>query len=437
MITAGESVTGSKFIGRESEIGDLLRIIKDGRSCSIYGMPRVGKTSLVLETIRRINENPSLVGEKTVRFFEFTLSKASDNWIRLFEDFVSFVLSNAEDFKASSPDLHKKLCSLSERVCDGLYSATPKINPSAICRLCSCFFELSETEIWIVIDEMDYANESLGNNIQVLREMIAKPAHHTKAINISRHSLASIFPRDGNGSNYPGVISENLIVKGFDNNEIDLFKSKLLQELPSLSDEAWQQMLYYGGNVPYFLAILSEYVLDPCEPSMDEFCKNPLMKYSEAIEFWFSALCQLGSFETVLRFVSGESNLNLVNLVAYGVIVNGKLSIPFLEKFLQQKKRSDSGDLVDEYLGLSSSISLLLERGNSLLIPLFRDPSKLQIVKTAIADLNAMSAKIEYIEKLQKIKSSFLFIDAPFDELNAFRQRICEINDYFEGVFEQ
>jgi hypothetical protein len=53
-IQAGNPVTGSAFIGRETEIGQIIALLKMGQSVVILAPRRFGKTSLVLEILRRM-----------------------------------------------------------------------------------------------------------------------------------------------------------------------------------------------------------------------------------------------------------------------------------------------------------------------------------------------------------------------------------------------
>ena len=52
-IQAGNPVTGAEFIGREKEIGQIMELLNMGQSVVILAPRRFGKTSLVLEVLRR------------------------------------------------------------------------------------------------------------------------------------------------------------------------------------------------------------------------------------------------------------------------------------------------------------------------------------------------------------------------------------------------
>ena len=55
VINAGKPVTGRSFLGRDYELDLILNLIESGQSVVIIAPRRYGKTSLVLEVLRRIN----------------------------------------------------------------------------------------------------------------------------------------------------------------------------------------------------------------------------------------------------------------------------------------------------------------------------------------------------------------------------------------------
>lgn len=55
IINAGKPVTGKSFLGRNKEIDLILNMVESGQSVVIIAPRRYGKTSLVLEVLRRLN----------------------------------------------------------------------------------------------------------------------------------------------------------------------------------------------------------------------------------------------------------------------------------------------------------------------------------------------------------------------------------------------
>ena len=54
MIQVGRPVDGIPFIGREKEIQEIMTYLKMGQSIVVIAPLRFGKTSLVLEVLRRM-----------------------------------------------------------------------------------------------------------------------------------------------------------------------------------------------------------------------------------------------------------------------------------------------------------------------------------------------------------------------------------------------
>ena len=56
----GQPVPTERLVGRDGVIEDLVRRIRASVHCSIVGLPRIGKTSVALECIRRLESaNPT------------------------------------------------------------------------------------------------------------------------------------------------------------------------------------------------------------------------------------------------------------------------------------------------------------------------------------------------------------------------------------------
>ncbi len=62
MIQVGKPVSGNDFIGREKEIAEIVEYLKMGQSVVIIAPRRFGKTSLILEVIRRVKKEKYYTG---------------------------------------------------------------------------------------------------------------------------------------------------------------------------------------------------------------------------------------------------------------------------------------------------------------------------------------------------------------------------------------
>ena len=55
--TAGKPVLGENLIGREKIIQEIIKLTSKGQSVVIIAPRRMGKTSVILEVINRINKD--------------------------------------------------------------------------------------------------------------------------------------------------------------------------------------------------------------------------------------------------------------------------------------------------------------------------------------------------------------------------------------------
>ena len=78
MFKVGPPVTGKDFIGRDDEMSTVLSAMRNGNNISIYGMARIGKTSLIKEAMRRIEEQPDIL-PLPASFFRFSLTREKEN----------------------------------------------------------------------------------------------------------------------------------------------------------------------------------------------------------------------------------------------------------------------------------------------------------------------------------------------------------------------
>ncbi len=62
MIQVGKPVSGNEFIGREQEIREIITYLKIGQSIVVIAPRRFGKTSLILEVIRRLKKDKYFTG---------------------------------------------------------------------------------------------------------------------------------------------------------------------------------------------------------------------------------------------------------------------------------------------------------------------------------------------------------------------------------------
>lgn len=111
----GPSVVGEEFFDREKEVKRLTRLIDEGKSILLVAPRRVGKTSLVLETFRRLEERNQdhvlfvdiqdcSTPQDVIVTLSMAAKKYNDLWEKvkgIFEKFFKQLKENVESFGSS------------------------------------------------------------------------------------------------------------------------------------------------------------------------------------------------------------------------------------------------------------------------------------------------------------------------------------------------
>ncbi len=425
----GAIVQGEDFIGRNEEIDRIISAMKVKNNISIFGMSRIGKSSIVKEMIRRVNS--SSIFPKKPFFFEYRLTQDKSIRINFFEKFKNFIMDISNEYCGEETYEIEELKDLIEEIERGLEK--DKVHHECYISACEIITRLYDNDIWIILDEMDYANTAFGTNIQSVREIIN--SDRVRVINISRHSLASIFPIDGNGSNYPGVISVNIPIKGFSDEDMATFKQRFALEIGAEKvEEIWDDLLAYAGNVPFFLSLLANSAMENSGDSLTDIAENPYGKYMETLKYWYQALYSDNMLENAIKFIEDPQQPEAKNLRVFGIVQDGKFSVPYFPAYIKQQNASmQSKGMLEEYLDFQTEIDVLIMRGKSLLQGMMRDKGTLKSVNMYLKELEAMKAKIECMKTLDE-KDTFVRITPSIEEINTFDMEIRKINDFFEQL---
>lgn len=429
MFKVGAPVTGEDFIGRETEIERIVSAIKSGNNISVYGMARIGKTSIIKEIVRRASATD--IFQKTPMFFEFRLTKDKNIRYHFFEDLKDFILDKVEEYDGEETNQINSLKRLISRVEDG--QDEKMVNHERYIRMCSKITKLYDNDIWIILDEMDYANTAFGSYIQKIRELVTTDRVHV--INISRHSLTSIFPAHSEGSNYPGVVTQNIPIIGFSQNDTCSFKDRF-NTITGLknADTIWDSMIKYTGNVPYFLALLSNEISANNVQTIADIAENPYGKYMETLKYWYQSLYSDNMLDNAIKYIEDPIQANTKNLLVFGIIQDGTFSVPWFADYIQtQSEMGQPSDLMDEYYEMQTQIPVLLTRGKNVSQGVMRDRETLKRINVCIQELESMESKIECMRVLNE-KNTFVRIVPSVEEINLFDTKIRDINDYFEQL---
>ncbi|MCI8513820.1 MAG: ATP-binding protein [Lachnospiraceae bacterium] len=264
----GPVVTGESFIGRRKLIEELERkYISGGRSgsLSIYGMPRVGKSSLIYNLFRRpaAEENPGLV---TV-----TVD------LGMQESFFSLWRNIVRGIRRA---MRKK--GIGGEEADGLFEVLSELYTSyelLIEDLEDLFDTLNEmgVRLLICIDEFDactriFADENASSStyFQFLRTVATNPEYNVSFVLISRRSLEHLEEKAGGGS-VLHLALEKRPISGFDEADKEAYKRTLAAHGVEVGKNLEKKLWHYGGGSPYLLSILgSTLVNEAPEKDLDK-----------------------------------------------------------------------------------------------------------------------------------------------------------------------
>lgn len=430
MFQAGAPVEGQDFIGRSAEIARVISAMQSGNNISIYGMARVGKSSIVKEIIRRAKS--SNLFQKVPLFFEYRLTQDKNIRFHFFEDLKDFILDKTEEYGEEENSDIQSLKRLISRVEKGLENK--EVNHERYIRMCDKLTTLYDNDLWIIIDEMDYANSAFGDYIQKIREIV-NSSDRVHIINISRHSLSSIFPINGNGSNYPGIVSQNIPIVGFSEEDMASFKETFAAAIGNETAEAiWDSMIQYAGNIPYFLALLANGIMENKDVSLADIAENPYGKYMETLNQWYQALYSDNMLENAMKYIANPQQAEAKNLRVFGIVQGETFAVPWFAEYIQKQNTAEqTSGLLGAYVEFQTKIHILLEQGNKILQGIMRDRETLKNVNVSLGELEAMNIKIECMKTLRD-KNTFVRILPSVEEINTFDTKIRNINDLFERL---
>lgn len=414
MFDVGMPVIGDNFIGREQEIRELTRSIIDYCNISVYGLPRIGKTSLVKETIRRIAVNNP---DSCPLFFEYTLTRNPENRT----DFYSALCDFLEDIVLETGENALKLT----KELDGKLRKTSSY--LVYIRFYGELYEIIHRPLYIIIDEMDYAHESLGGEVQNLREL-ATQSPYIRLINISRHTLASIFPLGIDGSNYPGIFNPIIPLRGYIDEDVQLYRSRLHAYTDIVNDELWEKIQYYCGNIPVLLSDFASKIISKKDFYFDQDLESIISQnshYRTCLHYWFQSLCERKLLRELLEFIEvGDKGIG--DLSSYGIVVNQKIAVPYFEDYVISiiGNSNNYSELYQEYFSLENEIKQVIEKCTNLLKELMGlDKTTCREVQGVKTNMEAALLKINYTKSLSALKDANLIKpDISIEEVNMIKQ---------------
>ena len=293
----GMPVTGERFVGREKEVNRILRdflLDSEGNNMAIYGLPRIGKTSIVKEAIRRyVNSNdkednvcPIYIGLRPVEGFSiphiyyFILSGI---WEELNE--YSMTDSTKEFLMGPINEMRGKI---QENNVNASLVLTPFLNFFFRCQKSGFLLRL-------VFDEYDSVMPTFINDRKELdtvglnafnggiRKIIEEDKYGTRILFITRNRLSEMEP-EGVSSRLMGLCGEPIMIKTFSPEDVLAYWSRLsaYDKDGIISEYHKDKIAYYAGNnYPYWMNLVNSILFEGINNNEDE--KETVLKISSTI----------------------------------------------------------------------------------------------------------------------------------------------------------
>lgn len=241
----GGTVTETRFIGREAELRTIAsRVFGAGGygSIAIIGLPRVGKSSLVSEAIRRADARSGALRTVVVRANVGEFASIGELFRRLIEDL-------AEGIESQSLGNHE----IDRRMNQAL--ALEVLDFGAVR---SVFRSLRRAEVRpvCVLDEFDAGRRLFNETPQCfhwLRELCSTPAFKAALVIIAKRRLQEVARLAGHESDYWANVLMTLALKPFLDNEVTRFFTALETRGVALRAVDREEVLALCGGNPYLL----------------------------------------------------------------------------------------------------------------------------------------------------------------------------------------
>lgn len=328
----GNQVKGDAFVGRITEINKIKQrlLSKEFGNFSIVGLPKIGKSSLMYQTI--MFEKEHLWSDKKIlAIWSSVKSYKSPN-----EFYLKLVLTVHSEIKSKITD-NLLLKSLDESL-----NELKKGNLSFVEteHYLLCFFSdivSAGIKVIVCLDEFDYAKEVFDEvHYQLLRTLSYEPDHQIGFITTSRRSIYDIERYSGQGSNFFGTF-ENIGLGVFN----DIEAEELFKKAGNTEIDFIKKIKYFTGNHPYLISmVLYKYLsLENKDKSIDDVLNDSKIDILRYFDDIFYVLEKDGLSEKLIRIYSGiyegVSQSEEEYLMKYGLYIQNhkKDLVPFSEFF--------------------------------------------------------------------------------------------------------
>lgn len=274
----GRPVTGDRFVGRKKEVERILRDFlydSEGNNMAIYGLPRIGKTSIAKEVIRRYFKSdwkrdeicPVFLGLRPVegwsvpQIFYFILNGI---WEELSDKDINEVTKNY---------INEPIIEIKEKLQRG------NVDTSLVVTSFQNFFLRCQKKgflLRLIFDEYDSVMptfldgkgklDTVGLNAfnGTIRKIIEEDKYGTRILFITRNRLSEMEP-EGVSSRLMGLCGDPIMIKPFSPEDIKAYWARLsiFDTDNIISDVHKDKISYYAGsNYPYWMNLVNSILFE-------------------------------------------------------------------------------------------------------------------------------------------------------------------------------
>lgn len=241
----GGTVTGARFIGREVELRTVAnRVFGAGGfgSIAVVGLPRIGKTSLVSEAIRRAEAGSAFRSTVVVRLNV----GAVDSVESLFKSLVEDLAESVRRRELGNDLIDQRVARILEApevdfgMVRGVFRALRRAGIRPVC----------------VLDEFDAGRrvfEDTPRCFHWLRELCSNPDFKAAVLLLAKRRLQDVARLAGHESDYWANVMMTLPLKPLSDVDVASFFSRLNEEGVFLGDAERAEVLSLCGGHPYLL----------------------------------------------------------------------------------------------------------------------------------------------------------------------------------------
>lgn len=315
-------VTGDRYVNRIKKEEKIIKRVfcpsKNYGSISIVGLPRIGKTSLVRNTLEK---NRKYIKSNNIICIQYDLTRFPTPYA-----FYQALIDDICDELSNEEKKNSKLERCYNKITEENYN---KLGNNLIFKLFKCIKTEFDRRIIIVLDEFDRVKElfpNKGGDINFLRELATNPDTDVTFIVISRRIISELEV-NLDCSTFAQALSDEIYVSYYDDSEIIEFNKYLEKHSINLTEEEYQNLIYITGKHPFLIdTMLCYYMLEDNEheKSFYKLLKNNVKQFYDIFDKLCNILEEQNLLDKVYQLIFGPktnfTNADIAKLESYGVI---------------------------------------------------------------------------------------------------------------------